>query len=122
MTQATAKYIHTAPRKIRLMLDGIRGMTAETALARLSLTPKQTAHDVAAVLRSALANAKDQGLSQTNLIVSKAYCDEGPSLKRRVMISRGRARPIEKKMSHIHIVLDTPRSTIPSGDTKQTKE
>ncbi len=105
MPKATTKFVRTAPRKIRLILDQIRGVPAETAEAQLRLTPRQGAKDVYATLHAALAAAKEQGIKTNTLVVSLAKCDDGPRLKRRIMSSRGRARPIQKQLSHIYIEL-----------------
>lgn len=103
--QAHSKYIRTAPRKIRLILDEIRGMNAVLAEQRLHLMAKQAAHDVEITLHTAIHNAKDQGVATDTLLVAEAKCDEGPRMKRRILGSRGRAKPIVKQSSHIFVAL-----------------
>ncbi len=103
--KAHARFVHTAPRKVRLVLDTIRGLPASEAEQRLGFMPKQAARDVYATLHSAIANAKDKGVAIESLTISKALCDEGPRIKRRILGSRGRANPISKQMSHITIEL-----------------
>lgn len=97
------KFIHTTPRKIRLILDSVRGLPVKSAETRLHLMVKQSARDVYAALHASIAAAHDRGLSSDTWIVTRAVCDEGPRLKRRIFASRGRARPIQKQMSHIKI-------------------
>lgn len=115
MISVKNRFVHTAPRKIRLILDAIRGLPVDIAEAKLRFTVKQPAKDVHLTLKSAMAAAKDQGFDTKQWIISGAFCDEGPRVKRRTLISRGRARPINKQMSHIHISL-APQKTI---DTKE---
>lgn len=115
------KFIKTAPRKIRVVLDAVRGLPLEIALAKLHLSSTQASKDVYSTLYAAGAAAKDRGLVSENLIISRAICDEGPRLKRRIMISRGRARPIQKQLAHIRItVAPTTASTANKGDAAAT--
>ncbi|MFA6082051.1 MAG: 50S ribosomal protein L22 [Patescibacteria group bacterium] len=108
MVNVTNKFVKTAPRKIRLILDAIRGTNAEVALSKLQFMPNTAARDIYNTLHSAVATAKENGLTTDNLIVIRAFCNEGPRIKRRIMISHGRARGINKQMSHIHLSLSTP--------------
>lgn len=105
--EAHTKFVRTAPRKIRIVLDSIRGLPLEAALDRIQFMPRQAARDVYATLKSASANAKDHGKAVSSLSINQAYCDEGPRLKRRIYGSRGRSSMISKQMSHIHIILGT---------------
>ena len=106
------KYVHIAPRKTRLVLSEIVGMKPTVAVARLNILSKAVAIDVMKTVKSALASAKDKNIDVSNLIISRAYCNEGPKMKRRIVASRGRSRPIMKKMSHIYIELDSPKSKV----------
>ncbi len=123
--KAHLKFVHTAPRKIRLILDEIRGISAKVAESRLLFMPNQAARDIYAVLHSAIYNAKDSGIETDKLLIKTAICDDGPRVKRRIMASRGRAKPITKQMSHILIELMTPHqnvSKIKNDDDGSTKE
>jgi len=96
----------TAPRKARRVIDLIRGKTAREAAHILSFTVNKSAKPVLKLLNSAIAAAKhDFHLDEANLFVSKITVDEGPKLKRWHPMSRGRAYPIEKRTSHIVLVL-----------------
>ena len=107
--KAHFKFVHTAPRKVRLILDEIRGMSATVAESRLLFMPNQAARDIYTALHSAIHNAKDGGMETSGLLIGKAICDDGPRVKRRIMASRGRAKPITKQMSHILIELIAPK-------------
>ena len=106
-TRATARYARIAPRKARLVVDLVRGKGVEDALAILDLSPKKAAHVVAKTLRSAVANASDQqNVDVDRLYVKTAFVDQGPAWARWRPRAQGRAFMIEKKSSHITLVLD----------------
>lgn len=101
-----AKYVRTAPRKIRLIGDMIRGKDVEEATNLLRFTPKRAARLVEKVLKTAVANAENSGNMDTdNLFVSTVYVDQGPTLKRWRARAMGRAVMIRRKTSHLTIVL-----------------
>ncbi len=106
-TKATAKFIRMSPRKVRLVVDTIRGKNVAEALATLDYTPKAAAGPVRKVLKSAIANAENnQKADQVEeLKVAKVYVDGGPTLKRFRPRAMGRAGRILKRTSHITIVL-----------------
>lgn len=104
--RAEARHVRTSPRKIRLVLDEIRGRSVVDARARLLFSPRDAAKDVELVLRSAVTNAEvNHGLSPDDLIVDEAYANEGMTIKRFRPRARGRASRINKRTSHIIIVL-----------------
>jgi large subunit ribosomal protein L22 len=104
--KAVAKYIRMSARKVRLVVDLVRGKPVEEALQILSLTPKAAAEHVAKAIRSAAANADENlGLSVGDLYVARISADEGPTLKRGRPGARGRFKPILKRSSHITVVL-----------------
>jgi len=107
--RARARYVKTAPRKIRLVCDLIRGKKLTEGIHQLTFLQKQAASDVLNLLRSALANAKQKNLKPEDLYIKEIRCDEGPSLKRLLLGSRGRASQIKKRMSHIMVVLSDNR-------------
>ena len=108
ITEATAKAktVRIAPRKARLVVDLIRGKNVSEALAILQFTPRAGSPIVEKVLRSAIANAEhNYDLDAQNLYVSEAYVDEGPTLKRFRPRAKGSASPINKRTSHITVVV-----------------
>ena len=105
--QAHAKYIRISPRKVKIVIDLIRGKSAEEAQAILTYTPKAAAPVVLKVLNSAIANATEwKEWDVKDLYVAEVYANPGPTLKRYVARSRGSASPMLKRTSHISVVLD----------------
>lgn len=103
--------LRIAPRKVRLVADMIRGKKAQDAKSLLSFTVNKPAGNILKLLNSAVANAKhDFKLDEANLFVSEIFVNEGPKLKRWHPMSRGRAYPIQKKTSHITLVLSDKKS------------
>lgn len=105
--KAIAKYIRVSPQKARLVVDLIRGKKVEDAQRILTFTRKYSAGVVGKVLKSAMANAKQNpNIDEKILYVKAVYVDQGPSLKRWRARAQGRAASIKKRMSHITVVLD----------------
>jgi large subunit ribosomal protein L22 len=106
-TRATARYIRVSPRKARLVTDLIRGKDVSEARQILDYSPRAATSVVGKVLSSAAANAENNNkLSPESLFVARAYVDEGPTLKRFRPRALGRATRINKRTSHITIVLE----------------
>lgn len=104
--KAIARTVRIAPRKVRLVVDLIRGKQVGEAIAILRHTPKAASPVVEKVLNSAMANAEhNYEMDVNNLVVSQAFVDEGPTLKRFRPRAMGRASAINKRTSHITIVL-----------------
>ena len=104
--KATAKYVRIAPRKVRVVMDLIRGKNVQDAFAILKFTPKVGAEAIEKVLKSVVANAENNfDMNEDNLYVSEAYVDQGPTLKRIHPRSRGQAFKILKRTSHITVVV-----------------
>jgi len=104
--RAKAKYVRTAPRKARLVIDHIRGKPVDKARALLLTTPRAASRDVLKLLDSAIANAENNHeLVADELVVGRAYVDEGPTLKRYRPRALGRATRIRKRTSHMTIEL-----------------
>ena len=104
--RAQAKYVRTAPRKVRLVVDHIRGKSVEEARAILTHTPRGAAKDVLGLLNSCVANAEsNHELGADELRIERAYVDEGPTLKRYRPRAQGRATRIRKRTSHMTILL-----------------
>lgn len=103
---ATAKYVRGSTRKCRLVTQAIKGKKVEEAAALLRFMPQAAAREVAAVLKSATANAENNhNLSADELVVVEAHANEGPTIKRWRPRAQGRAYPIHKPMTHITIVV-----------------
>ena len=104
---ASARYVRISPQKARLVVDLIRGKKIEEAQRILAFTRKYAAGLVGKVVKSALANAKQNpNIDEDILYVKAAYVDQGPSLKRWRARAQGRAAAIKKRMSHITVILD----------------
>jgi large subunit ribosomal protein L22 len=104
--RAVARYVRVAPRKARLMVDLIRGKSIDDARAILKFAPQAAAEVVEKVLNSAVANAeKNLHLKSDELIVGSTFVDEGPTLKRIQPRAMGRAFRINKRTSHITVVV-----------------
>ena len=100
------RYIGSSPRKMRLVVDLIRGRDATQALQLLRFERKAAARPLAKLLRSAIANAEENfGMSQEDLMVSEVFADEGPTRRWRRFGARGRFKPILRRTSHITVVL-----------------
>lgn len=105
-TKATAKVVRIAPRKVRLVVDSIRGKSVADAISTLRFANRGAAKPVEKVLLSALANAEHNfDLNAEDLYVSEAYVNEGPTLKRFRPRAQGSASPVNKRTSHITIVV-----------------
>lgn len=103
---ARAKYVRVAPRKLRLVVDLIRGKSVGEALNTLRLVKKGASPLVAKVLRSAVANAETaKGMNPDSLFVKKVFVDEGPTMRRFLPRAMGRATVVRKRTSHITVVL-----------------
>lgn len=104
--KAVAKTVRIAPRKARLVVDLIRGKQIGEAVAILQHTPRAASTIVEKVLHSAVANAEhNYEMDAADLFVSQAYVDEGPTMKRFRPRAQGRASQINKRTSHITIVV-----------------
>lgn len=99
------KYLHTSPRKLRLVTDMVRKMTPVEALNILRVTPKYAAKDLEKALETVLANAKQQGLDASKVSFKHIEINESMKMRRFRAGTRGRAKPYKKRMSHIKIVL-----------------
>ena len=105
--RAITKFIRLSPRKVRLVVDQIRGKGVEEALNILKFTPKRSAFIVTKTLRTAVANAEStQSVDVDQLYVKQAKVDEAGMWKRFTPRAQGRATRIRKRLSHITIVLD----------------
>lgn len=103
---AKLKYLHIPPRKVRFIVDVIRGLSVNEAEAQLYVAPRRPAVPVLKLLRSAIANGKQVLKKEpSHLFIKEIRVDQGPRTKRYTPRARGSASLIEKKMSHVTIVL-----------------
>jgi large subunit ribosomal protein L22 len=106
--RAQARFSRVTPRKARRVVDLIRGLPAAEAQAVLRFAPQAASEPVGKVLNSAIANAEHNfDLAPDTLFVSKAYVDEGPTLKRFRPRAQGRAYRINKRTSHITVIVES---------------
>jgi len=105
--RAMARYVRVTPRKARRVVDLIRGLPADEAQAVLSFAPQSASDPVGKVLASAIANAEHSGVRPdvSELRVSRAWVDEGPTLKRFRPRAQGRGARILKRTSHITVIV-----------------
>ena len=112
--KAQARYVRVTPQKARRVVDLIRGKQASEAVAVLMFAPQAASEPVRKVLQSAMANARvkadaaSQAFDERDLVVSEAYVDEGPTLKRFRPRAQGRASRINKRTSHITVTVLSP--------------
>ena len=111
--RAVAKWVHMSPRKARLVTRHISGRSVPEARTVLAFTQRAAAREIEKVLRSAVANAEaNHGLNGDNLVVSAAYVDEGPVMKRWRARARGRVARIKKPTCHITVKLTPAEGAI----------
>jgi large subunit ribosomal protein L22 len=107
---AVARYVRISPRKVRLVMDQIRGKKVEEAMRLLSFTPQRGASIVKKLLNSAVANAQhNSDIDVDNLYIEKIFADNGPVLKRFRPRAMGRATRILKRTSHLTVILGAER-------------
>ncbi len=104
---STQKFVRLSPRKIRPVVVMIKKLTPIRAVEILPFIDKNASEPLRKVIQTAIANAKDRGIADKDLIFKEIRIGEGPRLKRGRAISRGRWHPIKKRMSHIRVVLAT---------------
>ena len=104
---ASARQVRVSPRKVRLVLDTVRGRKVDEALAILSFLRAPSARIVAKLVKSAAANAENNfQMTPTQLRIIKTYADEGQTLKRFRAGARGRVNPFKRRFSHITVVVE----------------
>jgi large subunit ribosomal protein L22 len=102
--KAIEKYLRMSPRKVRLVLELVRGKQVDQAIGILKLTPKGSAEAVSKAINSAAANAENNfGLSREDLYITTAVADKAPSRKWRKIGSRSRVKPIEHRYTHLTV-------------------
>lgn len=106
------KYIHTSPRKLRLVADMVRKMSPDKALDALTFTANYAADDLKKAIKTALGNAKQLGLDEGKTSFKALEINESMKMRRYQAGTRGRAKPFRRKMSHIKIVLTDQLSVL----------
>ena len=112
--KASARYVRVTPMKARRVVNLIRGKQAEEALAILKFAPQAASEPVYKIVASAMANARQKAnqegvaFREEELFISEVYADEGPTMKRIQPRAHGRAYRINKRTSHITVVVATP--------------
>jgi len=108
---ATARQVRMSPRKVRLVVSQIRGLSVNEAISKLDFSPKAAAVPVQKTLRSAVANATDKAdrdgdvVDVDDLLISQAFVNEGPTYRRWRAAAQGRAVPRRRRTSHITVVV-----------------
>ncbi len=111
--KAEAKNLKISPRKVRLVVDGIKKMPILSAVATLDLSPKGASSPIKKALLSAVANAVHNGkVDKNDLFISEMFVNEGIVYKRFHYAGRGRIRPYQKKTSHLKVVLGVKAGTV----------
>jgi ribosomal protein L22 len=106
VVRAKARFVRTAPRKIRLVADQVRGLPVMEAQSLLQFSTRGAARDIAKLIESAMANAEsNHDLVGEDMVIAEINVDEGPILKRWRARARGRATRIERKTSHVSVAL-----------------
>jgi large subunit ribosomal protein L22 len=123
MVTASLTNYRQSPRKVRLVAGLIKGKTVEQALNMLGVTTKRASDPLAKLLNSAIANAKDRGISIEGFVVKECSVNQGLTMKRFMPGARGSAFPIKKKMSHVKLVIGPKDSSLaaPKAAKKEAK-
>lgn len=105
-SSAKLRYLRIAPRKARLVANVIKGLAVGEAEAQLMFNAKRASDPVLKLLRSAVANAKNKQLNAEKMVVKEIRVDGGPMIKRWLPRAQGRATPLQKKSSHITLIIE----------------
>jgi large subunit ribosomal protein L22 len=120
---AVARYVRITPMKARRVVDLVRGLDVDEALALLKFAPQAAAENVYKLVDSAAANAETtEGLDRSTLVISKAQVDEGPTMKRWRPRAKGAANRILKRSSHITVVVQPADVLAEKAVAKTTKK
>ena len=119
---ARARYVRITPMKARRVVDMVRGLPVDDALSLLQFAPQAASETVYKVLESAIAHAETtEGLKRADLVISVAMVDEGPTMKRWRPRAQGRATRINKRTSHITLVVQPADALITPVKGKNRK-
>ncbi|MBU6311755.1 MAG: 50S ribosomal protein L22 [Actinomycetales bacterium] len=123
--RAQARFVRVTPMKARRVVDLIRGLPASDAQAVLRFAPQDASVPVGKVLDSAIANAtNNHNLDPASLVITEAYVDEGPTMKRFRPRAQGRAFRINKRTSHITVILEAvePKEPVKAAKSSSKKK
>ncbi len=118
---STQKYVKVSPRKARVVVAALKGLSPEKAVEVLPYVAQKSAGPIMNVIKTAMANARMQGEKVEDLVFKEIQITEGPRLKRGIAVSRGQYHAIKKRMSHIRIVLTTKNETAKVKKVEQTE-
>lgn len=119
---ASLRFLRMSPRKVRLVVDAVRGMKVSAAETKLAFLPKLAAQPVQKLLRSAVANAEHNfHLKKEDLFIKTIVADGGPTLKRSAPRAFGRAAPIRKRTTHVTLVLSNEKIEKRKASSAQSK-
>ena len=113
--QAAIKNLNVAPRKARLVAGLIKGRPAIAALVQLQMINNRASYPIAKLIRSAMSNARNKNLDPNKLVIANITVDEGQALKRTLPKGRGHMSLVEKKHSHVNLVLREDQTVVASG-------
>ena len=119
--KSVQKYLVMGPRKLRLVVVMAKKLSPVVAVEKLPFVAKRATEPLVKVIKSAIAQAKAQGISDTDLIFKEIQINEGPRLKRGRAASRGRYHPFKRRMSHIRVVLTTNIKSQTLNSNKSSK-
>ena len=120
--RAQARYVRVTPQKARRVIDLIRGMNASDAQAVLAFAPQAASEPIGKVLASAVANAaNNHAMDARSLVVTEAFVDEGPTMKRIRPRAQGRAYRIRKRSSHITVIVSDGQAAAPAARVAAAK-
>lgn len=120
--KAVAKYIRISPRKLRLVIDTVRHSPVQRAFRTLMVLRQKGARLTEKVLHSAVANAKNLGMDENRLYISEIRADGGPTMKRFMSRSQGRADRILKRMAHLLVIVKESDRQVHDSQTYQETE
>ncbi len=109
--KASTNFLRIAPRKVRLVIDAVRGQKIDQAIIRLRFIEKAAAEPVLKLLKSAVDNARQKGLDVSTLVVKEILANQGPIMYRYRPRAMGRATPIRKRTTHVNVVLEGKEGT-----------
>lgn len=119
---ATQKYVQTTPRKLRLVADAVKKLTPIAALEVLPYSSKRAANPLYKVVKTAVSNAKQDGVLENELVFSEIQITQGPVLKRFSAVSRGQAHGYKKRMSHVRVSVKRISQPEKKQEVVETKE
>lgn len=120
--KSSARFVRTAPDKVRILYGLVKNKKIEDALAQLEFAGKYAAKPLILVLKQAKAQIKDRNLVEENMTIKEMRVDEGPKLKRRRIRHQGRSTAILKRLCHITIILSENPVSVPKLENKVLKK